>query len=309
LEDKKVTIPVLTGPTGSGKTSVGIRLMDQFPGVSLISADSRQIYKHVSIGTDKPSKLAIKKYKFKLVDFVEPGDRYTAFNFAEDSLELINNSLKSKKLPPLVCGGTGLYLRALTDGLIELPDDDLKYRTELEETAITKGPQYLFEKLEKIDPLEASKIHPHNIKKLIRALEIYRITGKPKSKLIADQRKSAGRYNYDIICLMPSREKLYKKINERVDNMIQIGLLDEVDSLISSGLQEAIRKVNIIGYNELFDYRNGKLTFNEAVNLIKQNSRRYAKRQITWFRGLENKNFIPTADETFNYISALYERI
>lgn len=288
-------IPVLVGPTASGKTSVAVELADSYRQIEIISADSRQIYKQLRIGTDKPSPELLSKYKFHLVDFVEPGERYTAFDFVEDSTKIISALLK-KNVVPLICGGTGLYVRSLVEGIVELPDDDFSYRSQLEEETITKGPKYLFEKLQAIDPVEAEKVHPNNIKKIIRALEIYYLTGKPKSEILAQNRGNTSNYKYKIFCLNQPREILYEKINARVDIMIKSGLLNEVERLIKDGLKDAVRKVNVIGYNELLRYYENEISLETAINLIKQNSRRYAKRQITWFKGTKNINFYDSAE-------------
>jgi len=291
----KPLIPVLTGPTASGKTGVAVRLLEKYPDIPVISADSRQIYLHMSIGTDKPGVELLEKYDFQLVDFVEPGERYTAYDFVEDARRLIGKYSNENKTP-LICGGTGLYIRSLVEGIVEIPDDDLKIRSRLEDDAVGKGPKYLFERLEKIDPLEAKKTHPHNIKRIIRALEIYELTGKSKSEMIAAESKKQDDYVYKIICLMPPREALYERINERVDEMIENGLLDEVENIIESGRRENVEKVNVIGYAELFKYFDNELSLDSAVNLIKQNSRRFAKRQITWFRGMDDIEYMDNAD-------------
>jgi len=288
-------IPVLVGPTASGKTSIAVEMADIYRQIEIISADSRQIYRQLSIGTDKPSAEILSKYKFHLVDFVEPGERYTAFDFVADSTKIIS-ALLEKDVVPLICGGTGLYVRSLIEGIVELPDDDFSYRNQLEEETITKGPKYLFEKLQAVDPVEAEKVHPNNIKKIIRALEIYYLTGKPKSEILTQNRGSTGKYKYKIFCLNQPREILYEKINARVDIMIKSGLLNEVERLIENGLKDAIRKVNVIGYNELLRYFENEISLETAINLIKQNSRRYAKRQITWFKGTKNINFYDSAE-------------
>lgn len=288
-------VPVLVGPTASGKTSVATGLADIHPQIEIISADSRQIYKRLSIGTDKPSAAILSKYKFHLVDFIEPGERYTAFDFVEDSTKIMGTVLE-KNIVPLICGGTGLYIRSLVEGIVEIPDDDFSYRTRLEEEVINKGPKYLYEKLQEVDPVEAEKVHPNNIKKIIRALEIYHLTGKPKSEFLAQDLITTRKYKYKIFCLNPPREKLYDRINARVEVMVKSGLIDEVERLIKNDLKDAVRKVNVIGYNELFRYFDEEISLETAINLIKQNSRRYAKRQITWFNGTKNINFYDTAD-------------
>jgi len=234
--ENKPVIPVLTGPTASGKTSVVLRLLEEYPEIDIISADSRQIYRHLAIGTDKPSPEILEKYNFHLVDFVEPGDRYTAFDFVDDSRRIIGKSLEKGQVP-LICGGTGLYIKSLVEGIVEIPEDDLSFRKELEESATAKGPKYLYEKLQKIDPKEASKTHPNNIKRIIRALEIFLITGRTKSDILYKNPENSDVYEYDIICLMPPREELYRKINDRVDLMIKSGLLNEIDKLYKRDLK------------------------------------------------------------------------
>ncbi|PKK83277.1 MAG: tRNA (adenosine(37)-N6)-dimethylallyltransferase MiaA [candidate division Zixibacteria bacterium HGW-Zixibacteria-1] len=304
--ENKPVIPVITGPTASGKTGVALRLLEQFSDIPIISADSRQIYKYLNIGTDKPEVSLLQKYEFHLVDFVEPGDRYTAFDFADDARRLIGSALAGNKIP-LICGGTGLYLRALTEGIVEIPDDDLSIRTRLEEDAVEKGPEYLFERLRAVDPLEARKTHPHNIKRIIRALEIFELTGRSKSAIIAAGNKKYDDYLYRILCLLPPREVLYSKINKRVDEMIAGGLVEEVEDLIKMGRRPNVEKVNVIGYAELFRYFDNELSLDSAVNLIKQNSRRFAKRQITWFRGMDDIEYMSGADETYEVVKAIFE--
>lgn len=295
---KTPVIPVLTGPTGSGKTALAYRLMDRFKDLELISADSRQIYKGLTIGTDKPTYEDLARYPTHLVDCVEPGERFTAFDFMERANSLIGDILKSGKRP-FICGGTGLYIKALVDGIVEIPDGDFQFRDELESLADREGPEALHNKLKNIDPIEAMKVHPNNIKKVIRALEIYYLTGKTKTEILT-MGSYKKIYDYKVICLMPPRAELYQKINTRVDRMLTAGLLDEVDGLIKAGLKDRVTGINVIGYNELFEYRDGRLNYEEAVNLIKQNSRRFAKRQITWLNGMADLQILNNPDGVLN---------
>ncbi len=287
--DKAPVIPVLTGPTGAGKTSLVFDFMDRHTGLEMISADSRQIYRQLNIGTDKPNAEEISRYSIHLVDCVEPGERFTAFHFVERANRLIGEILGRRHLP-IVCGGTGLYIKSLAEGIVEIPDGDFAIRDELERLAETDSPEVLHDKLKNIDPIEAYKVHPNNVKKVIRALEIYYLTGKTKSEITAvgSYKKI---YDFKIICYLPPRDHLYEKINSRVDLMLKRGLQDEIDMIIKMGLKDQVRQINAIGYNELFDFKDGRLGFDEAVNLIKQNSRRFAKRQITWLRGMQNVQF------------------
>ena len=297
----KPVIPVLTGATGAGKSSLAYRLMDEFPNIELISADSRQIYKYLDIGTAKPTHDEMKKYPMHLVDCIEPGERFTAFDFVEKSRNLIDSLFKKNTLP-LICGGTGLYIRSLVEGIVEIPEDDLGYRDKLIDEASSKGPKYLYEKLQKVDPVEAERIHPHNIKKIIRALEIFHLTGKPKSELMSENKSNEYPYSFQTVCFVPPRDELYDRINQRVDLMMDEGLLAEAEGLYKGALKSAIRRVNVIGYEELFRHFDGDLSLEEAVNLIKQNSRRYAKRQITWFHGSKDISIFDNPEDIYENI-------
>ncbi|MBN2227805.1 MAG: tRNA (adenosine(37)-N6)-dimethylallyltransferase MiaA [candidate division Zixibacteria bacterium] len=304
----KLRLPVLTGPTGAGKTALAYRLMDSLPNIELISADSRQIYKQMAIGTDKPTAEERAKYSMHLVDCVEPGDRYTAYDFVSDARRLIADILIRGKYP-LICGGTGLYLKSLIEGIVELPEDDLHIRTELEELAVTRGPKFLYEQLEEIDPLEARKTHPNNIKRIIRALEIYRVTGKSKSEVLAEPLSETPPYDFEVLCYMPPREILYERINTRVDRMMETGLEQEARQLAAQGLKDMVEKVNVIGYHELFSHFDGEIPRETAVNLIKQNTRRFAKRQITWFKGMPYIAYFADSDTILNRLKTLYASI
>jgi tRNA dimethylallyltransferase len=289
LEDQNKHIPIICGPTASGKTDIAVKLIESYP-LEIISADSRQIIKHLNVGTAKPSEDEQVKYKFHLIDIVEPGQRYSAFQFIDNAESLIGNILKAKKIP-IIVGGTGFYLRALTDGVVEIEQDDFTIREKLEKQYEEQGEEKLFKQLEKIDPLEATKIHPHNRIRLIRALEIYYLTGKSKSELMTTGAYKKSKYNFYYYCINPERDNLYNKINRRVDKMLETGLITEIQQLIAQGMRDNIKKANVIGYNEILSYLDGNYSLEEAVSMIKQNSRRYAKRQMTWFRKQENLSF------------------
>lgn len=276
------TIPVICGPTASGKTSLALELAEEYP-VEIVSADSRQIIKCLDIGTAKPTEEEKNKATFHLLDIIEPGARYSAFQFISDANRAIEDILNRGKWP-LVVGGTGLYMRALTEGVVEIDNDDMAIRENLEKEMEKIGPEKMHEKLSNIDPLEASRVHPQNKKRVIRALEIFYLTGKTKTELLVTGAYQRSHYNFQYFCLTPDRNVLYDIINERVDKMLAEGLVEEVIGLFNKGLKEKVRKANVIGYNEIIDYLEGKLNLEEAVLLIKQNTRRYAKRQMTWFR-------------------------
>lgn len=290
-------IPIIGGPTGSGKTAVALELSKKFP-LEIISADSRQIIRQLDIGTAKPTQQEQEQVTFHLIDIVEPGEKYSAFRFIDEANRAIEQTLKNNHLP-VVVGGTGLYLRALTEGVVEIDAEDLTIRERLENEYDQLGPEKLFERLEKVDPLEAVKIHPNNKIRLVRALEIFELTGKSKSELVTTGAYRKSKYNFEYYLLLPNREELYQKINSRVDQMLELGLLEEIKGLIDQGVGEAIAKSAVIGYAELLDYFNGNIELSSAVNMIKQNSRRYAKRQYTWFRNQSTGQQFSTKEELF----------
>lgn len=276
------TIPIICGPTGAGKTGVALLLAEDFP-VEIISADSRQIIKHLDIGTAKPTAAEREKVPFHLLDVIEPGQRYSAFRFLEEADRIIGQVLERGNIP-LVVGGTGLYLRALSEGVIEIEAERPEIRVRLERDIEKFGPDEMHRRLSEIDPEEAERVHPHNRVRVVRALEIYDLTGKTKSALTASDTYKKSRYHFDFFCLAPLRARLYEIIDARVDQMLAGGLLEEIQGLAREGFAERIRAANVIGYGELLEYLEGRAGLEEAVAAIKQNSRRYAKRQMTWFR-------------------------
>jgi len=282
-------IPIICGPTASGKTAAAEELVSTYP-LEIISADSRQIIKYLDIGTAKPTAEELLRVPTHLINLIEPGERYSAFRFIDDATRAIKDIQKREKIP-VVVGGTGLYLRALSEGVVEIEEDDLDIRDRLEKEMDELGFEKMHEKLENIDPLEAAKIHPHNKKRVIRALEIFYLTGKTKSELIVTGAYRKSEYTFDYLCLVPERNRLYEIINERVDLMLAAGWSEEVERLVREIGAEKIRKANVIGYNELLDCLEGNLSLEDAVLLIKQNTRRYAKRQLTWFRKQKDSRF------------------
>jgi tRNA dimethylallyltransferase len=275
-------IPVICGPTGSGKTAIAVSLASSFP-IEVVSADSRQIIRRLNIGTDKPTPEEQKAVRFHLLDLIEPGERYSAYQFIEDADSTISDIVSRQRIPVIV-GGTGLYLRALVDGVIEIESDNPDVRERLQKEMDRVGPEMMHRRLAEIDPAEAQAIHPNNRIRVLRALEIYELTHEPKSKLVASGAYKKSSFEYELHCLLPDRAELYAAIERRVDAMMQAGLLAEVENLVRAGLGAALRRANVIGYDELLDYFDDKCTLDEAISMIKQNTRRYAKRQITWFR-------------------------
>ncbi|MFH1540752.1 MAG: tRNA (adenosine(37)-N6)-dimethylallyltransferase MiaA [Elusimicrobiota bacterium] len=272
------TIIVICGPTASGKTDVAIKLAKKING-EIISCDSRQIYKYMDIGTNKPSKKQLKMVPHYLISILKLTENFTTGDFVRLANKKIREIFRQKKTPIMVCG-TGLYIKALIDGLIKIPSNK-GLRKKLNNELKKYGIVYLYKKLKKLDYETAKIIDRKNPIRIIRALEICLITGKKFSQLKKETKKS--KYNFLIFGLLSSKNSLYKKINIRVDKMIKKGLVEETAKLVKKYSSENCILQNTIGYGELVEFLNGKLSKKEATNLIKQNTRHYAKRQLTWF--------------------------
>lgn len=282
-------VVVIVGPTASGKTALSVELAKRIQG-EIISSDSMQIYKDMSIGTAKVTKEEMQGIKHYLVDFVPPDKRYNVSDFKKDCINAIEEILAKGKIP-IVVGGTGLYVDSLIYG-IEYPDMefDEEYRNSLmEEASDTAKLEKLWEEANKIDSESMKKISKNDKKRIIRVLEIYKATGKTKTELEVLSRKNAPKYNFKIFGVNMDREILYNRINRRVDIMIENGLENEVKELVSkyNSFPTALQG---IGYKEVIEYFDGKISREEMIDKIKQESRRYAKRQLTWFR--RNKDII-----------------
>jgi len=302
--DNKV-IPIICGPTGSGKTAAALKVAEAYP-VEIISADSRQLIRHLDIGTDKPSPEQKQMVRFHLLDLIEPGEQYSAYRFIDDSDRVVADVIARGRIP-VVVGGTGLYLRALTEGVVEIEGENERIRADLEKEMETCGPEEMHRKLQSIDPEEARHIHPHNRVRVIRALEIYHLTGRPKSELVRSGSYKKSPHAYKYFCLAPPREQLYRQINDRVERMIKGGLLEEVRNLLDQGLKPDILRANVIGYNETIEHLTGNLSLPAAVSIIKQNSRRYAKRQLTWFRRVTECEYFGSTGDLVRSVCSLCE--
>ena len=285
---EKSKVIVICGPTASGKTALSIELAKRING-EVVSADSMQIYKDMDIGTAKVTKEEMQGIKHYLVDCVSPDERYSVANYKLDAKKAIEEILKKGKTP-IVVGGTGLYIDAL---IYEIEYQDIKinesYRKELESIKQNQGLEVLYERAVKIDPEAMKKISPNDSKRIMRVLEIYEATGKNKTEQEAESRLKEIPYNYKVFAITMDREKLYERINKRVDIMIENGLIEEVKELLKK-YKEFPTAMQALGYKEVKEYLDGKLTKQEMIDKIKQESRRYAKRQLTWFR--KNKQTI-----------------
>jgi len=271
---------VIVGPTCSGKTYLSLKLAIMLD-TEIISADSRQIYKHLDIGTAKPNDDDLKKVKHYFIDELNPDADFNASMFSEQAELIIKNLLEKKKIP-IVVGGSGLYIKALVDGISESADTNSELRKEFLELRQKFGNDYLYNELKIVDEISAGKMLPQNWKRVMRALEVFRLTGKP----IWQHHNNNSRVlniQFNQIGLLWDRKILYHNIDLRVDKMIKEGLIDEVSFIIKSGYTKHLNSINTVGYKEIIQYLDNEIPLDRAIELIKRNTRRYAKRQMTWF--------------------------
>ncbi|KEH95440.1 tRNA (adenosine(37)-N6)-dimethylallyltransferase MiaA [Clostridium novyi] len=282
---------ILAGPTAVGKTDISIKLAQKLNG-EIISADSMQIYKHMDIGSAKITEAEKEGIPHHLIDFVSPFDEFSVAEFKEKSKNAIKDIASRGKLPMIV-GGTGFYI----DSLIFNYDfantyKDEEYREHLKNLASEHGKEYVHELLKDIDEVSYKKLYPNDLKRVIRALEVFKLTGKTISEFNKEQDIFDIPYNVYYFVLNMDRSKLYERINKRVDIMMEKGLIEEVKSLQNMGCTPDMQSMKGIGYTEILYYLDGKLSLDEAVELIKKGSRHYAKRQLTWFRKDNRVNWI-----------------
>ena len=296
----KIPLIVLMGPTASGKTSMAVEICKKYGG-EVVTADSMQVYKYMDIGTAKPTYEEMQGIKHHMIDLVEPTEEYSLAEYVKEAKKVIEDIHSRGKLPVLA-GGTGLYIDTLISD-IELSDGDKdeSLRNELYEVAKNQGEDKLFEILREIDPASCETIHKNNVKRVIRAIEFFKTTGVKQSDHIKNTVKNSP-YDLTKICLSWDREVLYERINKRVDIMFDMGLEEEVKKIREMGVSPDLTSMQGIGYKEVFPYLDGHLSLEETKDIIKQGTRRYAKRQITWFKREENTSFVP-AD--FNIIDEI----
>ena len=275
---------ILAGPTAVGKTSLSIRLAKETGG-EIISADSMQVYRHMDIGSAKITKEEMEGVPHYLVDVLEPEEEFNVVRFQQMAKEAAERIWEKGKIP-LVVGGTGFYIQALLYDIDFTENDgDELYRRQLEQKASDEeGASELYEMLKTVDPKAAQEIHPRNIKRIIRALEFYHQTGKKISEHNETQRQRESPYNYAYFVLTDERSRLYERIDRRVDLMMEQGLLDEVRYLKERGVRKDSTAMQGLGYKELYAYLEGEYPLDEAVRIIKRDTRHFAKRQLTWFK-------------------------
>jgi len=279
----KKPLIILTGPTAVGKTELSIKLAKAVEG-EIISADSMQVYKHMDIGTAKIKPSDMQGVTHYLIDELEPEEDFNVVRFQEYALKYMEDIYKRGKLPILV-GGTGFYIQAVLNGIdFKEAKEDNAYRDSLLIQAAEKGADYLHDQLKKVDPEAAKAIHPNNVKRVIRALEYHNQTGDLISAHNEEQKQKDSPYNFCYFVLNRDRKVLYDGINKRVDLMVEEGLVDEVKSLLEKGCTGNMVSMQGLGYKEIISYINGSCSLSEAINSIKQETRHFAKRQITWFK-------------------------
>ncbi len=300
---------IIGGPTAVGKTATSIEMAKRHKG-EIVSADSMQIYKFMDIGSAKPTPEEMGDVPHHLIDFLDPKDKYSVSDFQKNAFEKIDDILSRGKLP-IVVGGTGLYLNAL---LYEMDFSeavgDPAFREEMRKQAMEKGSEYIHDLLKEVDPEAAERIHHRNMKRVIRALEICRLTGGTSKDFAVDPTPNE-KYDFIFTALTGNRKKLYARINKRVDLMLEQGLIDEVKNLKNMGLTDLHQSMKGIGYKEVLAYLDDRYDYDTMVSIIKQSSRRYAKRQLTWLRRYENLEWFdvdklgglaPLLDQIDNYI-------
>ncbi len=272
---------MLLGPTASGKTDWAIRLSQALE-CEIVSCDSRQVYRYLDIGTAKPTPQEQQLVKHWMVDIAEPDQQVSCFRYARETEELIRRRWADGK-NLFICGGSGLYFKALSEGIGPSVEPNMEFRTKYRDKARLSGYQSIFEELRGIDPLSASLSCPSNVQRNIRALEVYHATGVPLSELKKNARGPAE-MDFFIIVLMPPRQELYLRIERRVDAMVKNGLFEEFKALRGRGYDETSPGMHCLGYKEFFAVEKGLVPFRSAVDSIKINTRHYAKRQVTWFK-------------------------
>lgn len=301
----KQKVLVLAGPTAVGKTELSIRLAKELNG-EIISTDSMQIYKYMDVGSAKVTKEEMQGIVHHMIDVVNPDVPFSTVDYKKFADKCIKDILSRGKLP-ILTGGTGLYINALTCNMnFTDAGTDEQYREELYDLAKIHGNEYVHSMLKDIDDISFREIHFNNIKRVVRALEVYKLTNKPFSSFNVGDEIYNGPYDVKYYVLNMNREKLYDRINKRVDIMMENGLLDECINLKKKGYTTDMQSMQGIGYKEIFYYLDNKISLDEAVQMIKQGSRNYAKRQLTWFRRDKRSIFLDkdtlTDDDIFNKI-------
>jgi len=275
------TVPIVVGPTAIGKTTLSVMLANKLP-IEVVSADSRQIYRYLDIGTAKVSEKIRQRIPHYMIDICDPDEYFSAGMYSRISRKVIDEIHQRGKIP-VVVGGSGFYISALIDGIFDVEVHDENIRQELKEFEEKNGLEALYHELQKCDPEYAAKISPTDTQRIFRSLEVYRATGRNISSW-HKQDSEPAKFKPVMFGITMEREDLYNRIGRRVREMFEQGLMDEAQKLIHMGYRPGMNALNTVGYKEIFEYLAGEITSEQMIYLIQRNSRRYAKRQLTWFR-------------------------
>ena len=301
---------ILTGPTAVGKTALSIGLAKAVDG-EIISADSMQVYRKMNIGTAKIEPEEMRGVRHHLIDILDPAEEFNVVLFKKYALRAMKD-IYSRGRIPIIVGGTGFYIQALLYDIdFEENDNDMSYREKLQNLADTHGNTFLYDMLAEVDPESAKKIHENNVKRVIRALEFYKKTGMKISEHNETESQKESPYNFEYFVLNDDRQKLYDRIDRRIDIMLEAGLLDEVKLLVSEGYSRELVSMQGLGYKEIIDYIQGRCTLDEAVYTLKRDTRHFAKRQITWFKREKHVTWVDKSeyDSESEILSFMLDRL
>jgi tRNA dimethylallyltransferase len=278
---KGKSVPIIIGPTGVGKTELSLLLADAL-NAEIVSADSRQIYRYMDIGTAKPSLDELRRIKHHFIDIINPDEYYSAGEYGRKARECIDQ-IFIRNVQPIVVGGAGFYIRALIDGLFAPKVSSIKVKEHIRHRIRLEGSEAVFDYLKTVDPKSAQRLHPNDEQRIVRALEVYEITGTPISDF-QDGKDDPAQFTPLMIGLVRERQNLYERIEARVDSMLASGLVEEVRELQEMGYGPELNSLRTVGYQEVFEYLDDRLSYAEMTEQIKTHTRQYAKRQLTWFR-------------------------
>ncbi len=298
---RETPLIIITGPTCSGKTSLALRLADNHP-IEVISADSMQVYRYMNIATAKPTIKESSILTHHLIDVINPDEEFNAGMFVKMAGEKIED-IRARSKIPMIVGGTGLYIKALVYGLCEAPPGVERYRHIFHTLIDKKGLSHLYKALLKMDPDTAEKITPKDEPRIIRAMEILFLTGKRPSTIQKAHGFSTPLHGLRIACLLPDRDELYARINSRVIKMMEAGLIGETGDLIAMGYHSGLRSMKSLAYKHVAEFLSSRISMEEAIRLIQRDTRRYAKRQITWFKGQDDIHFFDGPNKAYSAIN------
>jgi len=286
------TLPliIIAGPTGVGKTGMAIEIAELVQG-EIVGADSVQIYRYMNIGTAKPTSEEQTRVPHFMIDIQNPDEEYSAADYVRDATAIIREIHQRGKIPLLV-GGTGMYIEKVLYGIFEGPGRDETFRQEMQTLADQQGREAVYHRLQQIDPATATRLHPNDLVRVIRALEVFHLTGVPISVHQQQATTPVAHYDASFFVLTTERDALYQRINARVDQMMEEGFVEEVQSLHERGYHQDLRPLQSLGYKEIGEFLTGKADLESSVRLIKRNTRHYAKRQLTWFRKYKDVHWI-----------------